>query len=82
MRLLIERLLAANPRVIRTDKLTHYQRRIPKGLHLSGAYCINHIERKNLSIRTHLKRLSRRTICFSRNIVMLNSCLRIYFWAQ
>jgi insertion element IS1 protein InsB len=77
---LIERLLKANPLVIRTDKLTIYQRIIPKSLHRAGSYCVNRIERKNLSIRTHLKRLSRRTICFSRDKEMLESCLRIYFW--
>jgi insertion element IS1 protein InsB len=77
---LIDRLLLSNPKIIRTDRLTVYQRIIPKELHRSGSYCINRIERKNLSIRTHLKRLSRRTICFSRSIVMLESCLKLYFW--
>ncbi len=77
---LIDRLLLSNPKTIRTDRLTIYQRIIPKEVHRSGSYCINRIERKNLSIRTHLKRLSRRTICFSRSMVMLKSCLTLYFW--
>ena len=77
---LIDRLLLSNPKTIRTDRLTLYQRIIPKEIHHSGSYCINRIERKNLSIRTHLKRLSRRTICFSRSIIMLESCLKLYFW--
>ena len=77
---LIDRLLLSNPKIIRTDRLTIYQRIIPKELHRSGSYCINRIERKNLSIRTHLKRLSRRTICFSRSILMLECCLKLYFW--
>ena len=77
---LIDCLLDLTPKIIRTDKLTLYQRLIPKGIHRCSAYCINRIERKNLSIRTHLKGLSRRTICFSRSITMLESCLRIYFW--
>lgn len=77
---LIGRLLSFKPRTIRTDRLTHYQRLIPAHLHHAGAYCINRIERKNLSIRTHLKRLGRRTICFNRDISMLNNCLRIYYW--
>jgi hypothetical protein len=42
----------------------------------------NHIERKNLSLRTHLKRLNRRTICFSKSLVILSACLRIYFWSR
>lgn len=80
LRILIEGLLDRKPAVIRTDKLAHYHRIIPKNLHRAGAYCINRIERKNLTIRTHLKRLSRRTIGFSRDVVMLESCLRICFW--
>jgi insertion element IS1 protein InsB len=79
---LIDRLLALNPKVIRTDKLTLYKQLIPEKLHRCGANCINRIERKNLTIRTHLKRLSRRTICFSRSLQMLESCLRIYFWGN
>ncbi len=65
LKILIDRLLGLSPKRIYTDKLTIYQRLIPSGLHRAAAHCINHIERKNLSIRTHLKRLSRRTICFS-----------------
>jgi insertion element IS1 protein InsB len=82
LKILIDSLLSSNPQKIRTDKLTIYQRLIPRALHRCGSYCINHIERKNLSIRTHIKRLSRRTICFSRSIHLLECCLRIYFWAQ
>jgi IS1 family transposase len=77
---LIDRLLLSTPKSIRTDRLTLYQRIIPKAIHRRGSYCINRIERNNLSIRTHLKRLSRRTICFNRSIVMLESCLKLYFW--
>lgn len=77
---LIDDLLKLSPKVIRTDRLTLYERLIPKRLHRAGSTVINRIERKNLSIRTHLKRLSRRTICFSHSLKMLESCLRIYFW--
>jgi insertion element IS1 protein InsB len=77
---LIDRLLLLNPKIIRTDRLTVCRRIIPKAIHRSGSYCINWIERKNLTIRTHLKRLSRRTICFNRSAVMLESCLKLYFW--
>ena len=80
LKILIDSLLAVSPQKIRTDRLTLYQRLIPQALHRCGAYCINHIERKNPSIRTHIKRLSRRTICFSRSILSLESCLKIYFW--
>ncbi|WP_291287929.1 IS1 family transposase, partial [Flavobacterium sp.] len=40
----------------------------------------NHIERKNLTLRTHLKRLNRRTICYSKSLVVLIVILKIYFW--
>jgi IS1 family transposase len=80
LKLLIDRLLLLRPLVIRTDKLTIYQRIIPKCLHRAGAYLVNRIERKNLSLRTHLKRLSRKTICFSRSATLLESCLKLYFW--
>lgn len=65
---------------IYTDKLNIYTSIIPPAIHCSKQYSINHIERKNLTLRTHLKRLSRRTICFSKSLQMLTACLRIYFW--
>ena len=80
LKVLIDNLLASGIRKIRTDRLTHYQRLIPQAIHRRSVYGINHIERMNLTIRTHLKRLSCRTICFSRNIRILESCLKIYFW--
>lgn len=36
------------------------------------------IERKNLNFRTHLKRLSRRTICFSKNEHIHDNVIGIY----
>jgi insertion element IS1 protein InsB len=80
LRQLTDRLLGSGVKKIRTDRLTHYQRLIPKERHHRSAYGINHIERKNLTLRTHLKRLSRRTICFNRKLEMLENCLKIYFW--
>jgi insertion element IS1 protein InsB len=65
---------------IHTDRLSLYKNLIPTVLHCTNQYNINHIERKNLSIRTHLKRLARKTICFSRSKEMLEACLGIYFW--
>ncbi|MBX9734144.1 MAG: IS1 family transposase [Chitinophagaceae bacterium] len=37
------------------------------------------MERKDLSIRTHLKRLNRKTICFTRNSAVLNIYRRFIF---
>lgn len=68
------------PKKIFTDKLNIYSSLIDKTIHRANAYKINHIERFNLTLRTHLKRLSRRTICFSKSKEMLENCLRIYLW--
>jgi insertion element IS1 protein InsB len=65
---------------INTDKLNLYGFIIPHPIHNTKQYGTNNIERKNLSLRTHLKRLNRKTICFSKSIVLLSACLRIYFW--
>jgi insertion element IS1 protein InsB len=43
-------------------------------------YGTNRMERKNLSIRTDIRQLSRRTIRFRRSRVMLENRLKIYFW--
>ncbi len=63
-----------------TDKLRQYKTLIPRAIHRTANRCTNHIERNNLTIRTHIKRLTRRTICFSRSPVMLYAIMKIYFW--
>ena len=63
-----------------TDKLKKYNFLINPEIHSTKFRGINHIERKNLTLRTHLKRLNRKTICFSKSMVILNAILRIYFW--
>lgn len=73
-------LLFCRPVKIFTDKLNIYQYLIPIDIHHTKQFSINRIERNNLTMRTHLKRLSRRTICFSKSIGMLTACLKIYFW--
>ncbi len=77
---IINSLLLSEAKTIYTDKLNVYKSLIPVAIHCSKRYRINHIERKNLTLRTHLKRLNRRTICFSKSILMLTACLKIYFW--
>jgi len=82
LRTVVNTALMSGVQRIRTDMLNIYRSLIPKNLHESNAYNINHIERNNLNLRTHLKRLSRRIICFSKSIIMLEACLKIYFWYQ
>ena len=79
---IIDSILELEPKKIYTDKLNVYPNLIPKRIHSKVFKKTNHIERKNLTIRTHLKRLNRKTICFSKSIDMLNACLLLYFWVE
>jgi len=76
----IDKVLLLNPKRIYTDGLNIYPTIIPKEIHKQFQYCTNRIERMNLNLRTHIKRLSRKTICFSRGKKYLEAHLRIYFW--
>lgn len=70
----------AEAKHIFTDGLKNYRHLIVKKVHKVKQYGTNHIERNNLTLRTHIKRLNRRTICFSKNLLVLVSVLRIFFW--
>jgi insertion element IS1 protein InsB len=74
--------LELNPKRIFTDKLNVYPGLIQAGIHTASIYQTNHIERHNLTLRTHQKRLTRKTICFSKSRAMLENCLRLYFWKK
>jgi insertion element IS1 protein InsB len=76
----IKSLELSNAKRICTDKLKNYRYLIANKLHQTLVHSTNHIERHNLSVRTHLKRLNRKTICFSRSLTVLMAVLRIYFW--
>jgi insertion element IS1 protein InsB len=80
LRTLIRTLLLSGVCKINTDRLNIYRSLITASIHDYRMYGTNRIERKNLSIRTDIKRLSRRTICFGRSRAMLENCLKIYFW--
>jgi len=43
-------------------------REVPQGSHLTGKIFTQHIERNNLTQRTRIKRLARKTLYFSRSI--------------
>jgi len=81
---LIDKILL-QPIRIYTDRLNIYPDLITKEIHKLFQYCTHRVERKNLerknlTLRTHIKRLSRKTICFSRKQEYLEVHLRIYFW--
>ena len=65
---------------IYTDKLKNYRFLIAQKIHSTRRYANNHVERMHLNYRTHLKRLQRRSICYSQSLVMLICILKIYLW--
>lgn len=77
---LIDALLLADARSIRTDGLDIYRSLIPKRVHRALRFGTNGIERMNLTLRTRLKRLSRRTICYSKSAALLHACAAIACW--
>lgn len=80
LREVANQLLLLNPKRIYTDGLKMYKELIPKAIHRSGKRKIQHIERKNLTNREHIKRLSRLTISFSKKEEYLDCHLRWYFF--
>lgn len=77
----IDTLNLSKAKKIFTDKLKSYKSLIEKEIHKINRFATNSIERRFLTLRTHLKRLNRRTICFSKSLVMMNAILKIYFWS-
>ncbi len=53
-----------------TDGWGAYARHLPAELHEVGKRKTQRIERKHLKLRTRIKRLARKTICFSKSEVM------------
>ena len=53
-----------------TDDWGAYERNLPAHIHFIGKSNTQRIERKNLTLRTRVKRLARRTICFSKSVRM------------
>lgn len=79
LRSIVQPIESHMPASISTDRLNLYLDVIDPHIHTYKDGETNHIERKNLTLRTHLKRLSRRTICFSRSQEILTACVSIYF---
>jgi insertion element IS1 protein InsB len=50
-----------------TDGWGAYKRHLAPGCHEVGKHNTQQLERKHLTLRTRLKRLARRTICFSKS---------------
>ena len=53
-----------------TDRWGAYARQMDAAQHFPGKRQTQRIERKHLTLRTRIKRLARKTICFSRSVQM------------
>ena len=53
-----------------SDGFSGYAKFLPKKQHTVGKQNTQRIERKNLTLRTRIKRLARKTICFSKSVKM------------
>ena len=72
--------LVSQPQQICTDKLQNYYSLIPEAIHNTAKKAIQNLERMHLTLRTHIKRLNRKTLAFSKNTFMLDAVLKIYLW--
>ena len=61
-----------------TDDWGAYSRLLPQSKHVIGKDQTWKIERKNLNFRTHIKRLNRKTICYSRNTSIHDNVIGMY----
>ena len=61
-----------------TDSWGAYERNIEYKKHVIGKMNTQKIERKNLTFRTRIKRLARKTICFSKSILMHDIVIGIF----
>lgn len=64
-----------------TDDWQSYSKTLDPNRHRIGKKGTQRIERKNLNFRTHLKRMQRRTICFSISLEMHEAVIKIYIHA-
>jgi IS1 family transposase/transposase-like protein len=74
----VDKVMQLSPHKIFTDGLNIYPTLISSNIHYTMKHCINRIERFNLILRTHIKRLNRKTICYSKCIEMLKVCVKLY----
>lgn len=77
-KILMESLAKFDIATYHTDAWQSYFKYIPADKHQVGKENTWKIERKNLNFRTHLKRLTRKTICFSKSEIMHDIVIGLY----
>ena len=66
----------------RTDDWKPYKKHIPPEKHIITKAKTTHIERRNRDFRTHLKRLCRETVCFSKKDDMHYGVIKTYIFLR
>ena len=61
-----------------TDNYGSYFRKLPADQHFPGKRNTQKVERKFLILRTRIKRLTRKTICFSRSVLMHDTIIGLF----
>ena len=61
-----------------TDGAGVYARHLPAAAHTIGKANTQQIERKHLTLRTRIKRLARKTICFSKSVFMHDTVIGLF----
>ncbi len=74
----LDLLVPFNIRFMTTDNWGSYAREIEPEKPLLGKIFTQRIERHNLTLRIHIKRLARRTICYSRSIEIHEKLIDAY----
>ncbi|WP_417914291.1 IS1 family transposase, partial [Candidatus Electronema sp. JM] len=61
-----------------TDDWQSCRKHVPSSKHIVGKADTWRIERRNLNFRTHIKRLNRKTVCFSKNEKIHDNVIGMY----
>jgi insertion element IS1 protein InsB len=61
-----------------TDAAGVYARHLPATAHTVGKLHTQQIERKHLTLRTRIKRLARKIICFSKSVLMHDTVIGLF----
>ncbi len=77
-RKLLTLLTPFNIGMLTTDEWGSYSKALPKEKHLTGKIFTQRIERNNLTLRARIKRLARKTICFSRSVELHEKVIRAF----
>ena len=75
---LIENLKGFDIQTYYTDDWASYAKYIPPEKHVIGKENTQKIENKNLTLRTRIKRLARKTICFSKSELMHDTVIGLF----